>query len=183
MCQAACWVLYATDSSPDSLSWGVYSRGTWWGRQTINNKLKQPSFPPLRVLPSTKIRRREGRAVTFCHKVGVARVFAGDNLLYQLVVTQLPNCAHSLRTLRGQWGGVVPRQLRSFEEGNEASPKGSQPCNQRVLTFSVPKERTSVRVVCPYLSVTPLPRKVKIQGILHWVQLLKPILFSSQSNS
>ena len=41
-------------------------------------------------------------------------MLAGDDLLYQLVVTQLPDCTHSLRTLHGQWGGVVPPKMESF---------------------------------------------------------------------
>lgn len=48
--------------------------------------------------------RKGAITITFCHEVGVTRVFTGDDLLYQLVVTQFPNSTHSLGTLGSRMG-------------------------------------------------------------------------------
>lgn len=60
-----------------------------------------------------------GKDYTFGHKVGVAGVFAGNDLLYKLVVTQFPNRVHSLGTLQQGEGGVIKKKnLKSFQEEN-----------------------------------------------------------------
>lgn len=68
-------------------------------------------------------KEEEGTAVTFCHEVGVAGVFTGDDLLYQLIVTQFSNSAHGLRTLGSRMGWEETKDF-IFKGRKQTKPLG-----------------------------------------------------------
>lgn len=59
---------------------------------------------PHPALGEQAARRQGGLLVTFAHQAGVTGLFAGDDLLHQLVVAQLAHSLHHLRALQGGEG-------------------------------------------------------------------------------